>query len=217
MHRKVLRMGSEHVGVLRADEEVSCSAESSLYRSLCHLNDGSNATRSDRECAEVIHVEIQKPVIIVDGSNVAYGAGSSTPTAERLERLEQILRDINAEVITVVDASLRHKVADRDQLNRMLDEGLVFQAPAGRPADVFIVQLARVLAGRGLLTFVLTNDSGIERRLAGWGSRIAFMVVRIGDEEVLLLDQHPSESLGEDLGLGGHRGRSNHWSLELAR
>ena len=179
------------------------SSESQPNCNVPEMNEGTPSTVGTPDQETSVGASSGQLVIVIDGSNIAYGGGSLKPTAERLMRLMQKFESIDAETITVIDASLRHKVPDRDRLERMLEDFQVAQAPGGREADEFIIQLVNILTGRGHMVMVMTNDAGFERRLNGRGSRIAFMVVRIGDEEVFLMDPLPSVALGNALGTDG--------------
>ena len=57
------------------------------------------------------------------------------------------------EPIVVVDAALRHKIDDEAGYERLVDEGIIKQAPAGTDADYFILSFADELDAS-----VVSND-----------------------------------------------------------
>lgn len=91
-------------------------------------------------------------IVIVDGSNVAH---SSEGTA-RLHNIQVVcgkLIEEGYEPVVVVDAALRHQIDDKQQYERLVEEGRLRQAPAGTDADYFILKFARELAAS-----VVSND-----------------------------------------------------------
>jgi len=84
-------------------------------------------------------------VVLVDGSNVAHSTEGERPRVANLLAVRAKLCEEGSEPIIVADASLRHQVDDQRQYERMVDEGLVRQAPAGTDADYFILSFAREL------------------------------------------------------------------------
>jgi hypothetical protein len=57
------------------------------------------------------------------------------------------------EPIIVADAALRHQIDDTKAYEKMIDDGLVRQAPAGTDADYFILSFARELSAG-----IVSND-----------------------------------------------------------
>jgi len=57
------------------------------------------------------------------------------------------------EPIIVADAALRHQIDDAAAYEKMIDDGIVRQAPAGTDADYFILSFARELNAS-----VVSND-----------------------------------------------------------
>jgi hypothetical protein len=94
--------------------------------------------------------------VVIDGSNVAY----AEQTEEGKPRVENIALAIEAtrpqydQVVVIVDAALRHQIDRPDELEKMLDEQAVRQAPADTPADYFVLQTADDLQAD-----VLSNDT----------------------------------------------------------
>src|SRR5207247_8417312 len=67
--------------------------------------------------------------------------------------VEAKLREDGFEPLIVADAALRHQIDERDEYERLINDGKVNQAPAGTDADYFILSFARELGAR-----ILTND-----------------------------------------------------------
>jgi hypothetical protein len=86
----------------------------------------------------------KKSVIVVDGANVAYIEESKggEPKVSNLVAVRQALEKRGYEPVIIVDASLRHQVDDPDQLEALIEDQKIRQAPAGTDADYFILQFA---------------------------------------------------------------------------
>ncbi|MDX1624195.1 MAG: hypothetical protein R3199_09455 [Gemmatimonadota bacterium] len=82
--------------------------------------------------------------IVVDGSNVAYVEPSEDgqPKVSNIQAVREALIDRGWDPVVIVDASLRHEIDDPDQLEALLDDQKVHQAPAGSDADYFVVETA---------------------------------------------------------------------------
>lgn len=85
-----------------------------------------------------------KRQVVVDGANVAYEerSKSGTPRLANLVGLRKDLEDRGFAVIMIVDASLYHEIDDPDQLDALIDNGTIHQAPAGTEADYFVLKIA---------------------------------------------------------------------------
>ena len=83
-------------------------------------------------------------VIVVDGANIAYIEESKggEPKVSNLVAVRQALEKRGYKPVIIVDASLRHQVDDPDQLEALIDDQKIRQAPAGTDADYFILQFA---------------------------------------------------------------------------
>ncbi len=120
-------------------------------------------------------------VAIVDGSNVAYSTERGEAHLANIRIVRQKLEEEGYETIVVVDAALRHRIDEEAEYERMVEEGLIRQAPAGTDADYFILSFARELDAA-----VLSNDRFRDREKAfpEIGARvIRYMIV--SDEVVL--------------------------------
>lgn len=92
-------------------------------------------------------------VVIVDGSNVAFSTEGDRPRLANILAVRDKLCEEGMEPVIVADAALRHSIDDRAQYEKLVDEGIVRQAPAGTDADYFILSFARELDAR-----IVSND-----------------------------------------------------------
>jgi hypothetical protein len=92
-------------------------------------------------------------VAIVDGSNVAHATEGGEARLENIRLVCEKLREEGLNPIVVVDAALRHQIDDEPNYEKMVDDGLIKQAPAGTDADYFILSFARELDAN-----VVSND-----------------------------------------------------------
>ena len=92
-------------------------------------------------------------VVLVDGSNVAHSIEGEPPHVAKLIAIREKLREEGLEPIIVADAALRHQIDDPQRYEKMIDDGMVRQAPAGTDADYFILSFARELNAS-----VVSND-----------------------------------------------------------
>jgi len=123
------------------------------------------------------HAKVKVPyqTAVIDASNVVLH-GPKPDKKGRIENLLIVMRtlqDRGFEVYAVADASLRHKVDRPDVLEKLISKGKVLQAPAGTPADYFILSMAENEYG-----FVVSNDVFKEwRHMFPW-LRDKYRVVR---------------------------------------
>lgn len=125
--------------------------------------------------------EATSNVVIVDGSNVAHCTEGEAPHVANLLAVREKLCEEGLEPIIVADAALRHQIDEPERYERMIEEGLVRQAPAGTDADYFILSFARELGAS-----IVSNDRFRDRIKQFPEARdrvIRFMIVQ--DEVVL--------------------------------
>lgn len=93
---------------------------------------------------------------VVDGANVAYAEMSAAgqPKVSNVLAVRRALQARGYEAIIIVDASLRHEIDDPNQLEALLDDNIVRQAPAGTDADYFVLETAERYDAR-----VVSNDT----------------------------------------------------------
>jgi hypothetical protein len=89
----------------------------------------------------------------VDGSNVAHSTEGESPQVANLLIVREKLVEEGMKPIIVADAALRHQIDDSAKYERMIDDGMVRQAPAGTDADYFILSFARELRAS-----IVSND-----------------------------------------------------------
>ena len=94
-----------------------------------------------------------KPIVLVDASNVAHSTEGDRPLLANILAVRDKLSEEGLAPIVVADAALRHQIDDQRAYERLVDEGVVRQAPAGTDADYFILSFARELDAR-----ILSND-----------------------------------------------------------
>ncbi|MDX1567563.1 MAG: hypothetical protein R3223_07170 [Longimicrobiales bacterium] len=82
--------------------------------------------------------------IVVDGSNVAHieTSGDGSPKISNIQAVRSALQDRGYDPVIIVDASLRHEIDDPQQLEHLLEDEKIHQAPSDTDADYFIVETA---------------------------------------------------------------------------
>ncbi len=98
---------------------------------------------------------------IVDGSNVALEA-RSFKEGGRLSQIELLtakLEETEGAVVTViVDANLRHHIDRKDDMEVMIKDRRILQAPAQTDADEFILLTAEFHRSKGETVVIVSND-----------------------------------------------------------
>lgn len=97
--------------------------------------------------------------VVIDGSNVAWGHGSKKmgdkPSAKNIRLVAESLKDKGfKEIISIVGASLRHSIEDKDTFNELKKEGILLEAPAETDADSFIIKYTKRKNA-----FIVSNDA----------------------------------------------------------
>jgi len=101
-----------------------------------------------------ISLKLQYDRVYVDASNVAHGIDSKIPSVHNIILIHDKLKNMGfARIIIIADASLRHKIDEKDTFEKLIDEGMVSQAPAKTAADEFIIGFAKQKLG-----YIVTND-----------------------------------------------------------
>ena len=96
---------------------------------------------------------MSKPIVLVDGSNVAHSTEGEQAQLANILAVRAKLSEEGLEPVVVVDAALRHQIDDHTGYEQLVDQGVVRQAPAGTDADYFILSFARELDAR-----IVSND-----------------------------------------------------------
>jgi hypothetical protein len=91
--------------------------------------------------------------VLVDGSNVAHATEGEDARLGNIQLVMQKLSSDGFTPLIVADAALRHQIDDKAAYEKLVDDGVVHQAPAGTDADYFILSFARQLGAR-----ILSND-----------------------------------------------------------
>lgn len=92
-------------------------------------------------------------IVLVDASNVAHSTEGEHPQLDNILAVRRKLADEGKEPILVADAALRHQIDKRGEYEKLVDQGIVRQAPAGTDADYFLLSFARELDAR-----IVSND-----------------------------------------------------------
>jgi hypothetical protein len=108
-----------------------------------------------------LDIEVELPVengdasrrVLVDAANVAHATEGGEARLQNITLVMDKLRLEGFEPLVVADAALRHQIDDKSAYERLIDDGVVHQAPAGTDADYFILSFAREMDAR-----ILTND-----------------------------------------------------------
>jgi hypothetical protein len=123
-----------------------------------------------------MHVN-SRTLILVDGSNVAYAelSGNGDPKVSNLVAMRKHLRQKGYKPLIIIDASLRYEIDDPQQLESLIDDQIVRQAPADTDADFFILEKAQNENAR-----VVSNDEFEEYQedypgVKSW--RLPFMIL----------------------------------------
>ena len=80
----------------------------------------------------------------------------SEDVVDKLEKTD------GAAITILVDANLRHHIDRKDDLETMIKDRKVLQAPAQTDADEFILQTAEAHRSRGEEVVIITNDRYLE-------------------------------------------------------
>jgi len=81
-------------------------------------------------------------VAIVDGNNIAWGDYEDYPKFKFIVSVYEKLRVLGVKPYVVVSAALRHRIDQPIELVEFLKRDDVCEAPADRPDDFFVIQLA---------------------------------------------------------------------------
>ena len=104
---------------------------------------------------------VERSVVLVDGSNVAHSTEGERVWLSNIVAVCDKLREEGYEPLVLADAALRHQIDDKREYERMIDDGLIRQAPAGTDGDYFILAFARELDAP-----IVSNDRFRDRQRA---------------------------------------------------
>ena len=85
-----------------------------------------------------------KRIAVVDGANIAYAERSEKGDSKisNLLAVRAILEQKGYETVMIVDASLLYEIDDRPQLEALIDNQAIRQAPAKTDSDYFVIEVA---------------------------------------------------------------------------
>jgi hypothetical protein len=93
--------------------------------------------------------------VVIDGANIAHG--SSHKGKATVENMMIIVNELKkkgfSEIVIIADASLRHRLTDKDKLPALEKMCEYMVAPADNPADVFLISYVKLHR-----CLVITND-----------------------------------------------------------
>ena len=86
-----------------------------------------------------------KRIAVVDGANIAYSEQSQKgdPKVSNILAVRAALEKRGYDPLIIVDSSLVYEIDDRPQLEALIDDQIVRQAPAGTDADYFVIEMAK--------------------------------------------------------------------------
>ena len=124
--------------------------------------------------------------VVIDGSNVAYNSNTSNdnkPYFQNLITLVSFLKKKGFSEITIIaDASLRHKVADKEKLIELEKNATYIVAPAETTADVFLLSMVKMKH-----CLIISNDTFKDYKVVDpWIAtnidyfRLTFMITKDG-------------------------------------
>jgi hypothetical protein len=134
-------------------------------------------------------------IVLVDGANIGYAEKTSDekPKMSNIVAVCKSLREKGFKPLVIVDASFRHEVDDPDQLEALLDDQEMRQAPAGTDADYFLLQASEETGA-----VIVSNDTFSDfRDQFNWIENRRVPVMIINGEVILyeenLEDREPSD------------------------
>lgn len=85
--------------------------------------------------------------VLIDGSNVAHNSSGNNKSNAKLSNLITMVKFLKKkgfiDVVIVADASLRHKVIDKENFEKLEQEATYFVAPAETTADTFLLSMVK--------------------------------------------------------------------------
>jgi hypothetical protein len=143
---------------------------------------------------------MDKVYIIVDGSNIAFYKRTHNKKAKynNLAIVKDFLKDLSKKFPicweTIIDASLRHRIDDKDSLEKDIKKGLIAQCPDKIEADKFILEF---FSRHPENTLIISNDNFKEYKI---DNLVIFKFVILFDEIIIepnieeFLDTHEQAS-----------------------
>lgn len=132
---------------------------------------------------------VQERHVVLDGSNVAHNSHGSRQSVPKVENLRRMMDDLKKrgfkDVKIIVDASLKHKIDDREALEQFASEVNYYESPANTSADVYVINHVKKHN-----CLMISNDHFREwKRMDPWiNDNIDFyrLTFKITDKKVIL-------------------------------
>jgi hypothetical protein len=133
----------------------------------------------------------QSRKVVIDASNVAHNSNANDNAKPSIANVIKLVEELKkrgfTEITVIADASLKHKVSDKEAIKQLKEMAEYLDAPAEKSADVFIIQYVKRYC-----CLLISNDTFKEWKAQDqWVAlnidyyRLAFM---INKEGVLLPD-----------------------------
>jgi len=144
---------------------------------------------NDGEFFETLLMQNRK--VVIDGSNVAFSSKKGIDKKPMVANLILVVEALNKkgiqEIVIIADSSLKHRLADKEELPKLEALCTYMEAPAEKSADVFIIQMVKrehcLLLSNDTFREWKVQDPWIAENIDYY--RVAFM---IQDKNVLLPD-----------------------------
>jgi hypothetical protein len=90
---------------------------------------------------------LQSRKVVIDASNVAHNSNANpngkAAIANVITLVEELKKRGFTEITIIADASLKHKVTDKELIKQLKEMGEYMEAPTEKPADIFIIQYVK--------------------------------------------------------------------------
>jgi len=90
---------------------------------------------------------LQERNVVIDGSNVAHSSSGDEKAKPYVENIIKVVNELKkkgfVEITVIADASLKHRLVDKDKLPELKKICEYMEAPAENPADIFIIQYVK--------------------------------------------------------------------------
>jgi len=98
---------------------------------------------------------ILREKLLVDLANILFEDSNNNGKlkVENIRVVYNTLLEANYVPFLIIDASLRHLMNDEKEYEELIKEKIIYQAPAGRKADLFYLKIAKAFKSK-----FLTND-----------------------------------------------------------
>ncbi|MGZ7047240.1 MAG: NYN domain-containing protein [Methanobacterium sp.] len=82
--------------------------------------------------------------VIIDAANVAHFKKGKDikPSLDSVLKAIEALKSLGYQPYAIADASLRHEIDQKEEFNKLIEDGIIHQVPSGTTADHFILKIA---------------------------------------------------------------------------